>query len=54
MLLRRCSITFAALALVLPMTAGAATRCEQVLQAFGNKLADATCYEKSTSPPTVT
>ena len=37
----------AALALLLPVSAGAATRCDQVLKAFGNQLADATCYEKS-------
>jgi len=36
----------AALALLLPVSAGAATRCDQVLKAFGNQLADATCYEK--------
>jgi len=47
MFLRRYSTIFAALALALPIGASAATRCEQVLQAFGNKLADATCYVKS-------
>jgi len=47
MVLRRCTTLLAGLALLVPISAGAATRCEQVLQAFGNQLADATCYEKS-------
>ena len=47
MALRHCSILLVGLALLVPLPAGAATRCEQVLQAFGNQLADATCYEKS-------
>ena len=47
MALRRCSILLAGLALLVPISAGAATRCEQVLKAFGNQLADATCYEKN-------
>ena len=42
MYLRNCSI--AALALVLPLSAGAASRCEQLLHAFGTQLADATCF----------
>ena len=47
MALRRCSILLTGLALLVPISAGAATRCEQVLKAFGNQLADATCYEKN-------
>ncbi|TMH57659.1 MAG: tannase/feruloyl esterase family alpha/beta hydrolase [Betaproteobacteria bacterium] len=36
----------AALAMLVPLAAGAATRCDAVLAAFGNKLVDATCFEK--------
>ena len=45
MYLRNCSI--AALALVIPISAGAASRCDQVLHAFGTQLADATCFEST-------
>ena len=37
----------AALALLLSNAAGAATRCEVVLQKLGNALADATCFESA-------
>jgi 3HB-oligomer hydrolase (3HBOH) len=47
MLLRRCSISLAALTLLIPISAGAATRCDQVLHAFGTQLADATCFEST-------
>jgi len=45
MFVRNCALV--ALALLIPFSAGAATRCEQVLQAFGNLLADATCFEST-------
>jgi 3HB-oligomer hydrolase 3HBOH len=45
MFVRNCILV--ALALLIPFSAGAATRCEQVLQAFGNQLADATCFEST-------
>jgi hypothetical protein len=44
MFVRNCILV--ALALLIPFSAGAATRCDAVLAAFGNKLVDATCYEK--------
>lgn len=37
----------AALILLATFSASAATRCERVLQAFGNQLADATCFEST-------
>ena len=45
MYLRKCFM--GALVLVIPISAGAATRCDQVLQAFGTQLADATCFEST-------
>jgi len=44
MLLRICPT--AVLAFLISFTASASTRCDAVLAAFGNQLADATCYEK--------
>lgn len=44
MFVRNCILV--ALALLIPFSAGAATRCDAVLAAFGNKLVDATCYER--------
>ena len=45
MVIRTCSA--AILALLIPFSAGAATHCDQVLQAFGKELADATCFEST-------
>ena len=45
MLLRTCSA--ATLAFLISFSAGAATRCDQVLQAFGSQLVDATCFEST-------
>jgi len=45
MYLRKCAMV--ALALVVPISAGAATRCDQILHAFGTQLADATCFEST-------
>src|SRR5437870_7919640 len=36
----------AALAMLVPLAAGAATRCDAVLAALADKLVDATCFEK--------
>src|SRR5438067_2260064 len=37
----------AALVLLAPLSASAASRCDAVLAAFGKQLVDATCYEKT-------
>lgn len=37
----------AALALLIPLSASATARCDAVLAAFGNKLVDATCFDKA-------
>ena len=55
MLLRFCSV--AALAVVIPATAGAATRCDTILAKIGKSLADVTCFESTdltTSNPLTT
>src|SRR6185437_4776218 len=44
MLVRKFSL--AALAMLVPVAAGAATRCDAVLAAFGKSLVGATCFEK--------
>ncbi|HEX3632092.1 MAG TPA: hypothetical protein VHZ01_06250, partial [Casimicrobiaceae bacterium] len=44
MLVRK--LFLAALAMLVPLAAGAATHCDAVLAAFGNKLVGATCFEK--------
>lgn len=36
-------VFLAALAMLIPLAAGAATRCDAVIAAFGTKLVDATC-----------
>ena len=38
-------VFLAALAMLVPLAAAAATRCDKVLHAFGNQLIDATCFE---------
>jgi hypothetical protein len=45
MLVRK--LFLAALAMLVPLAAGAATRCDAVLAAFGNKLVGATCFDKT-------
>jgi hypothetical protein len=47
MFLRRYSTCFTVLALLIPMAANAATRCDQLLHAFGTQLVDATCFEST-------
>jgi hypothetical protein len=42
MFFRSCSIF--ALSLLIPLSAAAESRCDQLLKAFGNQLADATCF----------
>src|SRR5436190_8689596 len=42
MFFRSCSIFV--LSLLIPLSAAAESRCEQLLKAFGNQLADATCF----------
>jgi len=45
MLVRK--LFLAALAMLVPLAAGAATRCDAVLAALGNKLVDASCFEST-------
>src|SRR3989442_1056316 len=45
MLLRNCCA--AALALLIPVSAGAASRCDEVLKKLDKRLADPTCVESS-------
>ena len=42
MFFRSCSIF--ALSLLIPLSVAAESRCDQLLKAFGNQLADATCF----------
>jgi len=44
-MLDRRTRRLALLTLLLPLAASATTRCEQLLQRFGDRLADATCFE---------
>jgi hypothetical protein len=46
MMLRRITCT-AVLALLVPLSASATSRCDTVLAAFGNQLVDATCFEST-------
>jgi hypothetical protein len=45
MLLRTCSA--ATLSLLISLSAGASTRCDEVLKKIGKDLADATCFEST-------